>query len=65
MWLDENDHPVKPDGTVVPIHLTLHFSEWRAKYQEHQVKNKLANAKRDASRQTKDSAPNAQSNPML
>jgi len=32
MWLDENDYPVKPNETVVPIHLTLYFSEWRAKF---------------------------------
>jgi len=32
MWLDENDCPVKPDGTVVPMHLTLYFSEWCAKF---------------------------------
>jgi len=57
MWLDENDYPVTPDRTVVPIHLTLYFQEWRAKFQERQVQNKLAEAKRDASRQTKDSAP--------
>ena len=64
MWLDENDCPLKPDGTVAPIHLTLYFSEWRAKFHERQVQNKLAKAKRDASQQTKDSAPNAQSNVM-
>ena len=58
MCLDENDYPVKPDGTVV----TLYFSEWRAKFQERQMQNKLAKAKRDASWQKKDSAPNAQSN---
>jgi len=52
----------EPNGTVVPIHLTLYFSEWRAKFQERQVQNKLAKARRDASWQTKDSAPNAQSN---
>jgi len=62
MCLDENDYPVKPNGTVVPIHLTLYFSEWRAKFQERQMQNKLAKAKREASWQTKDSAPNAQSN---
>ena len=62
MCPDENDYPVKPNGTVVPIHLTLYFSEWRAKFQERQMQNKLAKAKRDASWQTKDSAPNAQSN---
>jgi len=45
MWLDENDYPVKPDETVVPIHLMLYFSEWRAKFQERQVQNKLAKAK--------------------
>ena len=43
--------------------MTRH-SEWRAKFHERQVQNKLAKAKRDASRQTKDSASNAQSNVM-
>jgi len=64
MWLDENDYPVKPDGTAAPMHLTLYFLEWRAKFHERQVQNKLAKAKRDASQQTKYSAPNAQSNVM-
>jgi len=49
MWLDENDYPVKPDGSLEPMHLTLYFSEWRAKFHERQVQNKLAKAKRDAS----------------
>jgi len=25
MWLDENDYPVKPNGTVAPMYLTLFF----------------------------------------
>jgi len=37
MRLDENDYPVKPNETVAPMHLTLYFSEWRAKFHEHQV----------------------------
>jgi len=39
MWLDENEYPVKPDGSVAPMYLTLYFSEWRAKFHEHQVQN--------------------------
>jgi len=64
--LDENDYPVKPDGTVAPVHLTLYFSERSAnlKFHERKVQNKLAKAKRDASQQTKDSAPDVQSNVM-
>ena len=64
MWLDENDYPVKPDEIVVPIHLKMYFSDWSAKFQERQVQNKLAKAKRDASKQTKNSTRNAQSNVM-
>ena len=58
------DYPVKPDGTVATMNLRLYFSEWRAKFHERQVQNKLAEAKRDASQQTKDSVPNAQTNVM-
>jgi len=54
MWLDANDYPVKPDGTVAPMHLTLYFSEWRAKFHERQVQTKLVKVKRDASQQAKD-----------
>ena len=64
MWLDANDYPVKPDGTVAPMHLTLYFSEWRVKFHERQVQTKLVKAKREASQQAKDIAPKAQSNVM-
>jgi len=64
MWLDKNKYPVKPDGTVEHMHLTLYFSEWRGKFHERQVQNKLVKAKRDASQQAKDITPKAQSNVM-
>jgi len=46
------------------MHRTLYFLEWHVKFHERQVQKKLAKTKRDASQQTKDSAPNAQSNVM-
>jgi len=62
MWLEENDYPVRPDGTVAPIHITLYFVDWRAKFHERQVQNKLVKTQRDAWRQTKGNASNVVSN---
>jgi len=61
MWLEENDYPVRPDGTVAPMY-TLYFVDWRAKFHERQVQNKLVKTQRDAWRQTNGNASNVVSN---